>query len=78
MLALITMYEDKVLVGTQHASSMTEARTLLLIRGLLPTIEDSQHWEHKYENLSARIYPLDDGVWDELQRQGEDAAPSIG
>ena len=78
MLALIGFYENNILVGTKHASTMTEARTLLLLRGLLPSDPEGQTWEHKYEDVSAKLYPLGDGVWDELQRTGEDNPPSPG
>ena len=78
MLALIAFYEKDTLTGTKHASNMTEARTLLLLRGLLPSDTEGQTWEHKYEDVSAKLYPLGDGVWDELQRTGEDNTPSGG
>lgn len=78
MLALIGFYENDILVGTKHASTLTEARTLLLLRGLLPSDPEGQTWEHKYEDISAKLYSLGDGVWDELQRSGEDHTPSTG
>ena len=78
MLALIAFYDKDTLTGTQHASTMTEARTLLLLRDLLPSDPKGQTWEHKYEEISAKLYALGDGVWDELQCSGEDNPPSRG
>lgn len=76
MLVLIAFFDKDTLTGTQHASTMTEARTLLLLRDLLPADSEGHIWEHKYGEISAKLYPLSDGMWNEFERQGEVNAPS--
>lgn len=54
---------DDVPRGTVTASTLTEMRTRLLGAELYPT-EEPLTWRHMYENLVARIYYVDDQLWD--------------
>ncbi len=75
MLALI-LHQERGVFRTVYCSSMTDARSKLLVSGLMPT--DNPHvWEHPYDSENTATLGIvgHEFVWDNSECSRRDSIP---